>query len=302
MAATARPLTDSDDLEALNEGNPLGWYVGWWRELERETGIEVAWFVGELDGRPAGLAAVVPVAFGAGGTAPALLNVVPDARRRGVGTALRAAVEDTVRGRLPGVLYDYLEGYAETAAAVAAWGLPEVGRHSESILDLTGFDRAAFQARSSVPGVEIRPLGDPALLDEAAWAQLYDFARARMREAPDAADGGGEVPFEMFRAQLTRPWSLFEAVADGERVGFTFVMLRPGVPDAVNTFFTGVAPSARGRGVALALKTTQALALADAGIRAIYTQNMTGNAPILAANTTMGFVRDSGYVDVRVLF
>ncbi|WP_269211213.1 hypothetical protein [Nocardioides sp. cx-169] len=40
--------------------------------------------------------------------------------------------------------------------------------------------------------------------------------------------------------------------------------------------------------------------MADYGVRAIYTQNMAGNDAILAANRTLGFVRDSGYCDVLV--
>jgi mycothiol synthase len=297
---TVRPLSNDDDFEALQVGDPMGWMFGWWRDMERDTGMEAHWFVAEHDARPAGLAVVLPMPFAAGGTAPALLNVVPSARRRGVATALRAAVEDAVRGRLPGVLYSYFEGHAEAEAAVAAWGLREVGRHQESILELASIDRDAYAARSTVPGVELRPLGDLDQVDDAAWQELHHFTQARFREAPDAADGGGELPFEVFRTQLTAPWSLFEAVEDGERIGITFVMPRPAVVDAVNTFFTGVSSSARGRGIAVALKSAQALVMADAGVRAIYTQNMAGNAPILAANQTLGFVRDSGYVDVLV--
>jgi len=38
--------------------------------------------------------------------------------------------------------------------------------------------------------------------------------------------------------------------------------------------------------------------MADEGISSITTQNMEGNAPILAANRTLGFVPDFVYVDV----
>jgi len=51
--------------------------------------------------------------------------------------------------------------------------------------------------------------------------------------------------------------------------------------------------------VAAALKAQHALLLADQGFQQIYTQNMDGNAPILAANTSMGFVPAAGYVAVH---
>jgi predicted GNAT superfamily acetyltransferase len=93
---------------------------------------------------------------------------------------------------------------------------------------------------------------------------------------------------------------LFEALENGTRLGITFVMQHPEKHESVNTFFTGVSPEARGRGIAIALKAAQALHMADLGVPSIYTQNMVGNEPILATNRTMGFVRDSGYVDVLV--
>jgi mycothiol synthase len=298
VTVTTRPRRADDDIEALNEGNPLAWHLPFWKQLEEESGLELVWFVGEVDGRPVGYAAVAPRPIAAGGTAPGILNVVPDSRRRGVATALRARLEDAVRGRLPGIMLTYREGADEAELTARAWGVEDVARHQESVLDLTAIDRDYFASRTRVEGVEIRPLGDPAALDEAGWQELHAFALARFREAPESADGGGELPFEVLRMQIVEPWSLFEALAGGERVGVTWVISRPSGGYATNTFFTGVSEAARGRGVAVALKCAQALVMADAGIDKLYTQNMGGNAPILAANERLGFVRDSGYVEV----
>jgi GNAT superfamily N-acetyltransferase len=298
MTVTTRARRPDDDFEALNEGNPLAWHLPFWKQLEDEGGLEVLWFVGELDGQPAGYAVAAPRPIAAGGTGPALLNVVPGSRRQGVATALRARLEDAVRGRVPGIMLTYLEGADEAERTARAWGVEEVAHHQESVLDLLAIDRDDFASRAVVGGVEIRPLGDPAALDEDDWRDLHEFAQARFREAPDSADGGGELPIEVLRLQVQEPWSLFEALVDGERVGVTWVMPRPAVDNATNTFFTGVTEAVRGRGVAVALKCAQALAMADVGIEKLYTQNMGGNAPILAANERLGFVRDSGYVDV----
>jgi GNAT superfamily N-acetyltransferase len=84
----------------------------------------------------------------------------------------------------------------------------------------------------------------------------------------------------------------------GTTIGFTSVVPRAGDPEATNTFFTGVHPAARGRGLAASMKARHALVMADRGIKRVYTQNMDGNEPILAANRSLGFRPHGGYVDV----
>ena len=97
---------------------------------------------------------------------------------------------------------------------------------------------------------------------------------------------------------VDEPWMLLTARDGAVLVGVTQVMRRPGDPSAMNTFFTGVIAAARGRGIATALKTRQALLMVDRGVARVFTQNMEGNEAILAANRALGFVRASGYVDV----
>jgi GNAT superfamily N-acetyltransferase len=290
-----RPLADGDDLDALDEGNPLAWMTAWWRSIPE---LPFRWFVGLLDGEPVGLAGGCPRAMAAGGTGFAVLNVIPRARRQGVGTALRRAVEDSVRGSVPGLVYDYLEGDEEAAAAVRAWGLTETGRHQESVLDLGRLDRELLRRRAADVEVELASLPPFEEMSDAAWADLHAFVQERFREAPDTADGGGDLSYDVFRGRVPEPW-MFHTARDGDRlVGITFVTGRPGRDDAVNTFFTGVHPDVRGRGIAGALKAAQALDLADRGVQAIYTQNMDGNEPILAANRSLGFRRDVAFVEV----
>jgi GNAT superfamily N-acetyltransferase len=297
---TTRPRRADDDIDALDEGNPLAWHRLLLQGLEEQGAIELVWFVAEVDGEAVGYAALAPLPIGAGGSGLAVLNVVPAARRQGAATALRQELEKAARGLVAGVLLTHHEDAVAAEATARAWGLQESGRHHESVLDLTTIDRDAFAAHAAREGFEVRPLGDPGALDEAAWVDLHAFVQDRFKEAPDSADGGGELPIEALRVQVVEPWSLYEAYVDGERVGIALVIARPGEDAAANTFFTGVSGPVRGRGVATALKSAQALAMADAGIQRLYTQNMGGNTPILAANARLGFVRDSGYVDVLV--
>lgn len=290
-----RPLSDEDDWEDLAVGHPLTWLFPFWKSL---TGIEIAWFTGLLDGRAVGIAAGCPLPYAADGYGVGAVNVRPEARRQGVGTALFEATVDSVRGRVPGIQLNHAAVDAPALAAAAAWGLRETGRHQESVLDLTSLDRAAFEAKAAAPGVRIEPLPSFAEIDDEGWHELYAFVNARYREAPDAVGGEG-LPYDEFRAMVSRPWMLATARDDaGAYLGFTVVMDHAAKPHGTNTFFTGVVAEARGRGIATALKCHQALLMADEGITSITTQNMEGNAPILAANRTLGFVPDFVYVDV----
>jgi GNAT superfamily N-acetyltransferase len=293
--ATVRPMTDDDDLAALNSGNPMAWQAVWWQELSAT--MDIRWFTGLAAGVPAGFAAVCPMGVAAGGFGAAIVYVLPEYRRRGLGGTLRTAVEEVARQHGPGLIYNYVEGYRDSEAAVRAWGLAIVGRHHESVLNLRAIDRSLYEAKGKAPGVEIAEL-PIAELDEAAWGELFDFVQARYREAPDSADGGGELPYETFRKMVTAPWMLLTAREEGELVGYTQVMGRPGDPTALNTFFTGVVPASRGRGIATALKTRHALLMADRSVDRLFTQNMEGNEAILAANRTLGFARAAGYADV----
>jgi GNAT superfamily N-acetyltransferase len=288
-----RPMSEDDDWEALAVGHPLSWLFPFWKTL---NGID--WFTGLLDGRPAGLAAGCSLPYAADRYGVGALNVVPEARRHGLGTALYEATVEAVRGRAPGIQFNRAADDQAAEAAAAAWGLRETGRHQESVLDLTTFDRAAFEAKAAAPGVRIEPLPPLVEIDDRAWQDLYAFYDARSREAPDAV-GGESLPYDEFRAMLHQPWMLATARDDaGGYVGITLVMDHPAKPEGANTFFTVVVGEGRGRGIATALKCHQALLMADVGVTSLTTQNMEGNEAILAANRTLGFVPDFVYVDL----
>lgn len=296
MTITVRAMTEDDDLDHLDEDNPLHSFTVMYRDMGR-SGMEMHWFVGELDGKPVGMIGVCPLPVAAGGFGAGVVSVRAEARRRGVGRVLRRAVEESARGRVPGVLYAFQEGTADSEAAVAAWELTPSERHHESVLHLRAIDRGSFAARAEVDGLLIAELPSFAEISDDEWRELHAFTQERFREAPDSADGGGLLPYEAFRGLLEEPWMMVTAREDGVFVGITFVARR-GVD--MNTFFTGVSETGRRRGIAGAMKAAQALAMAERGVARLYTQNMQGNEPILAANRSMGFVPNSTYADVTV--
>ncbi|HVV77676.1 MAG TPA: GNAT family N-acetyltransferase [Mycobacteriales bacterium] len=295
-AVEVRLLDADDDFDALNVGNPMAPTAMFLWRSRRPHDPESHWFAGLLDSVPVGFAAARSVPVTAAGYGSAIIAVRPEARRRGVASALREAVAEACRGRVPGVGYRCLAGHADTAATIAAWNLEITDKSIESVLDLREIDRGAYELMAAAPGVGMRTAGD---LDEASWREVYDFVADRFRETPDFGGAGQGPRYEAFRAMLPQPWMVLLGYESGRLIGVTFAGYRAGDAAEVNTILTGVVADARGRGVATGLKARHALMLADRGVARIYTQNMAGNAPIRAANEHMGFAVVAEHLIVR---
>jgi GNAT superfamily N-acetyltransferase len=81
----------------------------------------------------------------------------------------------------------------------------------------------------------------------------------------------------------------FVALEQGRVVGYA--ILGRHHEDTAEHWMTGVARSARGRGIALALKQAQIAAAKDAGWKFLRTQNDLGNAPMRRVNEKLGYER-----------
>ena len=300
---SVRRATDEDDLDAVNDGNLL------WHGAERlrttfaaaPPGESLAILVGELDGTPVGTASAVGAPIQAFGYGLGAVWVQPSARRQGVGRALFDEVVQVVRaGGVPGVVLGVPDDQPDGLIAAQAWGLDVLGHHVESEVDLTTVpDDVVAQA------VE-RAVGNGHQLEqpdetETAWQEVHAFLAARMREAPDNREGGGDLPYSVFRSFLSEPWQVLLARKGGALTGVTGVLPRP-VPGRLNTYFTGVLPAARGQGVSAALKAAHMARLRGAGWRCLTTQNMDQNTAILEVNARLGFRRTGGARDVGTAF
>lgn len=295
-----REAREDDDLNAVNQGNPQ-WFG---EEQQRRTAASapagsVLMLIGERSGLPVGWGLGIAAALAAGGYGIAQVWVPAPHRTHGVGGALFARLEEFVRAAgLPGVMTTVPDSEPDGARAAAHRGLLDRGHHIESVLDLANVDDAVVArvvARVDDAGVQLAPLPDDA--DETCWQSAFAFFSARLPEAPDASDGGGELPYGVFRSMLGEPWQVLRAMRGGHCVGITGLTLREDGPHRLNTLFTGVHPDARGLGIAVALKAEHAHRVRGAGWREVWTQNMDQNAQILSANATLGFRAVAGYRD-----
>jgi GNAT superfamily N-acetyltransferase len=287
-----------EDLDSVHEGDLLWWGRDFVAERVASIppGVPYAILVAELEGRLVADSFVVGRGVAQNGYAMGGIYVHPQARRRGVGSAMVDALADaTAAWGLPGFAGQTHELDADALAAAERMGFERMGHHRESVLDLDSLDVEAAEAaaaRAAGAGVELRPLPDD--VDDAYWQQLYDeVVEPTWRDAPDS-EGAEAMPLQVLRAFFPHPYYVLVAWAGDRPVGVTAVMDRA-KDDALNTMFTGVVAGSRGTGLSTALKARHALDMKARGHHRLFTQNMDQNAPILAANDRLGFTVVPGF-------
>jgi GNAT superfamily N-acetyltransferase len=288
-----------EDLDALHEGDLLWWGRDFIAEriASIPSGTPYALLVAELDGRLVADAFAVGRGVAQGGYAIGGVYVHPQARRRGVGSAMVGALADaTSAWGLPGFAGQTHELDVDALAAGERMGFERMGHHRESVLDLDSLDVEAAEeaaARAAATGVELRPLPDDA--DDADWQLLYDeVVVPTWRDAPDAEGAAELMPLQVFRPFFAHPYYVLVAWSGDRPVGVTSVIDRA-KDEALNTMFTGVVAGARGAGLSTALKARHALDMKARGHHRVFTQNMDQNTRILAANDRLGFTVLPGF-------
>jgi L-amino acid N-acyltransferase YncA len=240
--------------------------------------------IAELDGAPVG-AGSAGVFGGApdGEFAFVSIRVVAEARRQGVGTALDLRCSRRARELGKTRLYamarhddpDSLEYFASR-------GFEEMGRMQDVRLDLS----TVLLEQSAPAGIEIVVMGDE------HERGMYEVALEADADIPSAVPIRSGT-FEQWRerqlsGRALRPLS-FVALEEGRVVGYA--ILGGHKEEMADHWMTGVARSARGRGVALALKQAQIAAAKEAGLKSLRTTNDLGNGPMRRVNEKLGYVR-----------
>jgi mycothiol synthase len=212
-------------------------------------------------------------------------RVLPEHRRRGVGTELHGAVSEL--GRVRGD--EELEGQIvapgpDAKAYLDHGGYRAVLRMIESRLDLAsapaaGGSRETCRIASAAEQPQVLEAAyvvaleaEPDAPDSRPWVRPASFAEWRAREIDDAT----------FLPELS-----LVAFVDGEPAGYGLVAReRAGVGAHLST---GVARAHRGHGVATTLKRAQVERARAAGLRELRAWNEEGNDPIRRINAKLGY-------------
>ena len=235
----------------------------------------------EFNGILAGCGIAAPSHFG--GLAFISARVLPEHRRRGVGTELVRALSDHARslGR-DGVNAFVYADEPHSLAFAEQFGLVEVDYQLEQ--------RRAIgdEPRPELPdGIEITPLtGRREELLTAAWDAVAVEGYADM-PLP------GEVSYALedwLREEATRPEGSFVALAGDAVVGYAGLLEHANGDATAEHGLTTVRRDQRGRGIARALKQTQLRWAAEHGVVELVTWTQKGNEAMQALNRSLGYV------------
>jgi GNAT superfamily N-acetyltransferase len=244
-------------------------------------------FVAHLDARPvgSGLVAIEPEAARPT-IVRAFVAVLPDTRRRGVGSALYRHLSgwaaDRGRTEVETLVVDVDPAGLEFATAR---GFAEVFREALVALDLASITEPAVAPPDGIGIV--------------TWAERPELARGMYEVAVDAipdipgnedAVPGYESWLKHFMGSSSdRPEATFVALADDEVVGYAKFHLSDARPTVAVHDLTGVKRAWRGKGIARALKATQIAWAKRAGYERLETANELRNAPIRRLNEEFGY-------------
>ncbi|GAB3019702.1 hypothetical protein GCM10011376_28900 [Nocardioides flavus (ex Wang et al. 2016)] len=212
---------------------------------------------------------------GAGTVIP---RVLPEHRRRGVGTALLQRLVEHVEE----LGHPMLRSGADDEKSLAfarRFGFEEVDREVEQTFRLTG----PVEPTPRPDGIEVVTAAERPGLWEAAYEGFGLEALAGF-----AVD----TPLDVSPESWARSWladPMFLALHEGEVVGCAGLGLDPDQPTRAENGLTAVRGDWRGRGLAVHLKLLALGWAADHGIAEVYTWTQDGNAAMRALNTRLGY-------------
>lgn len=247
---------------------------------------ERVYLLAELDGELAGSGLAGRSDLGGAGLHP---RVLPAFRRRGVGTAILAALAEHALEHG----FDRAGTYVDDAGSLAfaeRFGYVEVDRQVEQVCDVRDEAEPVVPRWLEVVAVADRP---------ELWADAYDPLALQA-----FADMATDQPVVVTREQWEREWlaspeAMFLGLVDGVIVGCAGLELDTDEPTRAENALTAVLREWRGRGIAQALKRRSLSFAAENGIDRVYTWTQRGNTAMRCLNERLGYVAGGESITVR---
>jgi len=279
----------------------LAAYAACWEAVWPDDPVSVDFIRERLDREPERLyllaeegrdvAAVAAVARSSrDGVRPTLVTVLPDRRRRGLGSRL----------------LDLCLAHARSLGARTALGtVYEDDEESLRFMEARGFvveDRIVSLSLDLEPGLPAPEPPQGIEIAELVEPQLPEAHAVFCEGAADipATEAQGTRPFDEWAEQLpTHPLTLV-ALDSGRVVGYADLELRSAEHGLLDNNLTTVRRSHRGRGIAEALKRTQIAWASEHGFRRIVTATHDGNEPMRRLNEKLGYRELPALLDVTL--
>ena len=247
-------------------------------QMRANEGADRRRLLAEVGGRVVGIGTAGRSGLTGGAfVAPAVL---PEARRRGVGTELLRALVAHAESLGP----EFLVGHADdegSRAFAERHGFVEVDRQVEQVRMI-----GAETEPEPLPGVDVVTVAEHPELWEVAYERVGLQAFADMAVITPVRVS----PEEWQREWLTDPEATFLALADGDVIGVAGLHVDPDDPTRAENALTAVRREWRGRGVAITLKRWTLAHAAARGLTEVYTWTQQHNADMRRLNERLGYV------------
>jgi len=233
------------------------------------------------------------------------LWVLPEARRRGHGTAMYEQALAALRSRNALALNaGAKESMADGVEFLRKRGWVEVKRDWESRLKVAGFDFARFAGadeRIAKEGIRITTYAEELARDPDAERKAYELTDELRKDVPAVDPPTPQTIDEWRKHWIESPSFLADAFfiaidRDGRWVGMSNLEKQLTDPKFVWQGLTGVRREDRGRGVAMALKLRTVHYAQALGVDHIKTWNDQRNRPMLRINEAMGFEKEPAWI------
>lgn len=221
------------------------------------------------------------------GSLYAMVRVLPEHRRQGVGGTIYRALSEHARGRGLTSLWGRIrEDDAESRRFAENREFSEVGRELEVVLDVT----QDLPPGELPPGIELVTLAERPALAQA----VFELDAQVAPDAPSHAVDHEPTTFERWHAEYLEgpgalPSTCVIALAGAEVVGYTGLRRNGATSPIAENLLTAVARPWRRRGIATALKREQIARAREAGIEQIFTTNDETNAGMRGVNARLGY-------------
>jgi len=256
-------------------------------DLRRGATAETLYVVAFDDGELVGSGSAGRSDLGGGALAP---RVLPEARRRGYGTAL---LRELV-AHCTGVGHESAGSLVDDEGSLAfaeRFGFRETGRQVEQVREIR-----AHEPRPRVPdGVTVASLAERPDL----FRRAYDELALQAFEDMPTPTTVSITPEIWEREWVSWPEGSFVALAGDELVGCAGLIRDVDRPRRAENSLTAVRRDWRGRGLARALKETVIAWASANGLTELYTWTQTGNENMRAVNEKLGYVTRDVAISVR---
>ncbi len=277
-----------------------------WEEDDRkaEERFRSTRFVADLEGQRVG---IVDFATNPGSYHPQKfsfeLYVHPDQQGHGMGKALYQKMLETLQPLEPlSLRVSVRENQTRAVKFFQDLGFVETKRDWVSMLEVAKAHLEAF-TDLEMGNVRIQTFAELSAADPQANAKLHELFSDIRIDTP-RSEPVTPISLEFFEANMLdssdyHPEAFFIALDDDHWVGMSSLYHIGDSTSALDHWFTGVRRAYRGRKIALALKLRTIEYAQTHGFQTIRTDNDSLNAPMLAINEKLGFVRGAAQLSMR---